>query len=120
MEQARQFVATDTEGLGSTIKIEAVPRLVLHLGEQDRLPLQCRCAGDPVSFRKLSDDLGMRVLSDLADQRLAVAIGHPILWLDLLSAIDALLKSALLRGYLLRLFHALGGNELGIHLTIPP
>ena len=97
-----------------------MPRLVLHLGEQDRLPLQCRCAGDPVSFRKLSDDLGMRVLSDLADQRLAVAIGHPILWLDLLSAVDALLKSALLRGHLLRLFHALGGNELGIHLTFPP
>ena len=72
-------------------------RLVLHLGEQDRLALQRRRAGDPVALGQLADDLGMGVLADLADQRLAVALGHPLLGLDLLAAVDALLEGALLR-----------------------
>jgi hypothetical protein len=58
--------------------------LVLHLGQQDRLALEGGRAADPVALRLHPDDLGVRVLGDLADQRLAVAVGHPVARLDLL------------------------------------
>jgi hypothetical protein len=79
--------------LGGAVEVEAVPGLVLHLGQQDRLALQRRGAGDPVALGQLADDLGMRVLADLADQRLAIALGHPVLRLDLFARIDAVLKA---------------------------
>jgi hypothetical protein len=39
----------------------------------------------------------MRVLRDLADQRAAIGLGHPVLRLDAHVRIDARLKSLLLR-----------------------
>ena len=43
---------------------------------------------DPVSLRLHPDDLGMGVLGDLADQGVAVALGHPVRGLDLLLGVD--------------------------------
>ena len=57
-------------------------RLVLHLGHEDRLALEARRAGDPVGLGLHADDLGVRVLRDLADERLAVRVGHPVAGLD--------------------------------------
>ncbi|CAM2148529.1 hypothetical protein PT2222_200004 [Paraburkholderia tropica] len=78
-----QLVARDAERFRRAIEIEAVARLVLHLGEQDRLALQTRRARNPVAFRQHAHDFRVRVLRDLAHQRLAVGIGHPVLRLDL-------------------------------------
>ena len=44
--------------------------------------------GDPVALRLHADDLGVRVLGDLPDQRLAVRLGHPVARLDLLVGRD--------------------------------
>ena len=70
--------------------------LVLHLGHQDRLALQRRRARDPVALGQHADDLGMRVLRNLPDQRLAVRLRHPVLRLDLDVGVDPLLKRAFL------------------------
>ena len=51
------LLAARAERLGGAIKIEPVPRLVLHLGEQDRLAPERRRAGNPIAFRKHADDL---------------------------------------------------------------
>ena len=107
-EPLGEVVAGDAEGLGGAVEIEAVAGLVLHLGEEDGLALQRGRAGDPVALGELADDLGMGVLADLADQRLAVALGHPLLGLDLLVAVDALLEGALLGRHLLGLLQAVG------------
>ena len=121
MQELREFVASYPECFGSAVEVKAVPRLVLHLGKQDRLALQRGRAGDPVALGQLSDDLGMGMLADLADQRLAVALGHPLLGLDLLAAVDALLEGALLRSHLVvRLgAGAVGRDHLGVHLFPP-
>jgi hypothetical protein len=112
-------VAAHAERLDGAVEIEPMPRLVLHLGEQDRLALQRRRPRDPVALGKLADDLGMRVLADLADQRLAIALGHPLLGLDLLAPVDALLEGALLGRHLLGLLQAVGLDQLGVH-GLPP
>ena len=52
-----------------------VAGLVLHLGDEDRLAPQRRRPRDPVALRLHPDDLRVRVLGDLPDQRLAVASG---------------------------------------------
>ncbi|MNN70500.1 hypothetical protein D3C81_1863530 [compost metagenome] len=75
---------------------------VLDLGQQHCLALQRGRAGDPVAFRQLADDFRVRVLRDLADQGLAVGLGHPVLGLDLDAVIHAGLERALLR---VHLFH---------------
>jgi hypothetical protein len=59
-----------------------VARLVLHLRQQDRLATKRRCAADPVALGLHSDDLGVRVLRDLPDQRAAVLLRHPVAGLD--------------------------------------
>jgi hypothetical protein len=59
-----------------------VPGLVLHLGQQDRLAPQRRRPGQPVALRLHADDLGVRVLGDLAHQRLPVRLRHPVARLD--------------------------------------
>jgi hypothetical protein len=61
---------------------------VLHLGHQDRLALERRRTRDPVAFRQHADDLGVRVLRDLADQRFPIRIGHRVLRLDLDVGVD--------------------------------
>jgi len=65
-----------------------VPRLVLHLREQDRLAAQGRRAADPVPLRLHADDLGVRVLRDLAHKRAPVGLGHPVVGLDLVFRVD--------------------------------
>jgi len=87
--------AGDAQGLGGTVKVEAMPTLVLHLGQQDRLASQRGRAGDPVAFRLHADHLGMSMLRYLADQVLAIGLGHPVLRLDLLLVLDALQKALL-------------------------
>jgi hypothetical protein len=59
-----------------------VSGLVLDLGQQGGLASQARGAGDPVALGLHADDLGVGVLRDLADQRLAVGRGHPVAGLD--------------------------------------
>ena len=78
------------------VQVQAVAALVLHLGHQDGLALQRRRARDPVAFGQHADDLRVRVLRDLADQRAAIGVGHPVLGLDLDVGVDARLERALL------------------------
>ena len=59
-----------------------MPGLVLHLGQQDRLAAQAGRGEQPVALGLHADDLRVRVLGDLADQRLPVALGHPVARLD--------------------------------------
>ncbi len=66
--------------------------LVLHLGQQDRLAAQRGRAGDPVALGLHADDLGVRVLGHLADQRGAVLLRHPVARLDPVVARDDLLE----------------------------
>src|SRR5699024_1065932 len=49
---------------------------------------QIRCARQPVTFRLHPDNFGVRMLSDLTDQRLAVALRHPVPWFDALVAFN--------------------------------
>ena len=67
--------------------------LVLNLGQQGRLATQARRAGDPVAFRQHADDFRMGVLTDLAHQSPAVALGHIVVRLDLFLGIDTRLES---------------------------
>ena len=69
-----------------------MPSFILHLGQQNGLAFERRCAGDPVAFGQHADDFRMRVLADLADQRFAVGVGHPVLRLDANVRVDFLLK----------------------------
>jgi hypothetical protein len=65
-----------------------VAGLVLHLRQEDRLALERWRPADPVALRLHADDLRVRVLRDLADQALAVVVGHPVARLDLLIGRD--------------------------------
>ena len=121
VELLQQLVAGHAQGLGGAVEVEAVAGLVLHLGEQDRLALQGRRAGDPVALGQLADDLGMRVLRDLPDQGLAIGLGHPLLGLDLDVGVDPVLEGPLLRRHLvegLDLIEA-GLDHLGVHGASP-
>ena len=82
VELVDQVRAVDAQGLGRGVEVEPVPRLVLDLRHQDRLALEARCAADPVALRLHPDDLGVRVLGDLADQGPAIALGHLVARLD--------------------------------------
>ena len=76
VQLVEQVGPVHAERLGGGVQVEAVTRLVLHLGHQDRLAAQARGAADPVALGLHADDLGVRVLGDLADQRLAVGLRH--------------------------------------------
>ena len=67
--------------------------LVLHLGHEDGLASQAGCA-NPVTLRLHADDLGVRVLGDLPDQRLAVRVRHPVARLDALVGVDEVVEQA--------------------------
>ena len=88
MEPVEQLLPVDAEGLGGGVEVEPVPGLVLDLGDEDRLAAQRRGAGDPVALGLHADDLGVRVLGDLADQRLAVLVGHRVARFDALVGRD--------------------------------
>src|SRR3712207_7856460 len=53
-----------------------------HLGEQDGLAPQAGGREQPVALGLHPDDLRVGVLGDLADEGLAVALGHPVARLD--------------------------------------
>ena len=55
---------------------------ILHFGQQNGFTPQGWCASDPVTFRQHTNNLGVRMLPNLADQCLSVSIGHSVLWLD--------------------------------------
>ena len=82
VQLVEQVVAVDAERLGGGVEVEAVAGLVLHLGHQDGLAAQTGRAGDPVALGLHADDLGVRVLGDLADQRPPVGLGHLVARLD--------------------------------------
>ena len=101
MQVGDQLVARHAERLGRAVEIEPVARFVLDLGHQDRLALQGRRARDPVALGQHADDLRVRMLRNLPDQRLAIGLGHPVLGLDLDVGVDSRLERALLRRHLL-------------------
>ncbi len=96
MQIGNELIARHAEGFRGRVQIQPVAGFVLHLGHQDRLALERRGARDPVAFRQHAHDLGMRVLRNLPDERLAVGLGHPVLGLDAHVGVDALLERALL------------------------
>src|SRR5579884_423752 len=67
-----------TKGFCGRIEIQSVTSLILHLGEQDRLATQRRSTRDPIALRLHANDLGMRMLGDLAKHGFAITIGHPV------------------------------------------
>src|SRR5690606_17830511 len=81
-EQLGELLAVDAERLRGRVQVQAVAGLVLHLGQQDRLAPQAGGPPDPVALGLHPDDLRVRVLGDLADQRLPVRLGHPVARLD--------------------------------------
>ena len=84
VQRVEQLVAGDPERLGGGVEVEPVAGLVLHLGQQDRLAPQARRPGEPVALGLHPDDLAVRVLGDLPDQRRAVGVGHVVARLDAL------------------------------------
>ncbi len=88
MEQVDELRAVDAERLRGAVQIEAVTGLVLHLGHEDRLAAEGGRAGDPVALGLHPDDLGVGVLGNLADERRAVTLGHPVARLDPLIGVD--------------------------------
>jgi hypothetical protein len=92
-----QLIARNAERLGGAVEIHAVPAFVLNLRHQHGLAAQRRRPRDPVAFRQHADDLGVRVLGDLADERLTVGVGHPVFRLDALFGVYFRLE-ALLQG----------------------
>ena len=91
-ELVGELAARGAERLAGGVEVEPVAGLVLHLGQQDRLAPQRRRPGDPVALGLHADDLGVRVLGDLADQRLAVVLRHPVARLDPVVARDGRLE----------------------------
>ena len=82
VQRVEQVGAVHAERLGGGVQVEAVAGLVLHLGHQDRLAAQARRPADPVALGLHADDLGVRVLGDLAHQRAPVGLRHLVAGLD--------------------------------------
>ena len=95
---ADHLVARYAERLGSAVKVQTVPGLVLNLGQQDRLAFQRRRPRQPVALGLHADDLGMRVLRNLANERAPIGLRHPVLGFDLFFGVDARLKCLELLG----------------------
>ncbi len=115
-----QLVARHAHRFSRAVQVEAMAALILHLGEQDGLALKARRPADPVALGLHADDFGMRVLRDLADQGLAVRIGHPVLRLDLAVSVHHRVEMRLLRRDVgLHRFERLGVardiKRLGVH-----
>mgnify|MGYP000001566699 CR=1 FL=1 len=76
---------------------QAMPAFILDFGQQNGFALEAGGATDPVAFRQHANDFRMCVLTDLAYQRLAVSIGHPVARLDFFVGIDLGIKTDLQR-----------------------
>jgi hypothetical protein len=98
VQHLQQVGSVDPQGLGRTVEVEPVAGLVLHLGDQDGLAPQAGGPGDPVALRLHPDDLRVGVLRDLADQRPAVALRHPIARFDALVGRDQPIELLLIGG----------------------
>jgi hypothetical protein len=72
-----------------------VTGLVLHLRQEDRLTAQAGGAGEPVALGLHADDLGVRVLGNLAHERGAVLLRHPVARLDAVVVLDGALEVGL-------------------------
>ena len=92
MEEFHQMVAGHAEGFRRRVQIETMTGFVLDFGDEDGLATQRRRTRDPVAFGLHPDDLRVRVLGDLADQRLAVGLRHPVARLHLFFRVQQLLK----------------------------
>ena len=92
MQLVDQFFPGDAQGFRGAVQVQAVPALVLYLGQQDRLAPQGRRPRNPVTLRQLSDNLGMGVLGYLPDQGFPVGVRHPVTRFDFLLGIDPLLE----------------------------
>ena len=87
-KEIEEFGSIGAESFGGTVEIQPVAGLILHLGGQDGLPTKRRGSCDPRTLRLHADDLGVGVLSDLTNERLAVIIGHPVVAFDALICFD--------------------------------
>jgi hypothetical protein len=70
-----------------------MPCFILNFCQQDAFASQGGSARQPIAFRLHTDYLGMCVLGYLADQGLAISLGHPVLGLYFFLSVDASLKS---------------------------
>ena len=75
---------------------------VLDFGDQYELGSKARRARNPIGFRQHADHLRVGVLGNLADERFAVAVGHPLFRLDLVLGSHIVHKTRL---HLNGLFH---------------
>src|SRR6478735_8953497 len=101
-EVVHHLVPGLAKGFRGRVEVEAVAGLVLDLGHEDGLALQAGGAGNPVGFRLHADDLGVRVLGDLAKEGLAVGRRHPVAGLDPRVLSDDPVKVGLACGVLFR------------------
>ncbi|CPM42962.1 Uncharacterised protein [Bordetella pertussis] len=115
-----QVLARNAQRLGRAVEIQAVPGLVLHLGQQDRLALERRRAGDPVALGQHADDLGMGVLGNLAHQGLAIGLGHPVLGFDAHPVVDTALERLLGAFQLIDMLDLAdpGFDQLSVHICL--
>src|SRR3546814_9366496 len=111
MQRLYHLLAAGAERLGRRIEIEAVPRLVLNLGEQNGLAPERRRARDPVALRQHTNDLAMRMLRNLPRERAPIGLGHPVLGLDELVRRQARLEGGELFRVLDMLDRRLGRSE---------
>ena len=89
------MLARGAQGFGRRIQVQAVATLILHLGQQNRFALERGCAGYPLAFGLHADDFTVGMLTDLAHQRAAVGLGHPVLRLDLLVGVNLFVETDL-------------------------
>jgi len=120
VEPVEKLLAIDAERLGGGVEVEPVARLVLDLRDQDGLAAQAGRPRDPVALGLHADDLGVRVLGDLPDERLAVRVRHPVTGLDALVGLDELVE-ALLSVLVLRAVRAAcgAGVVVAVHGALP-
>ena len=97
MQVVEQFGPIGAEALGRAVQVQAVTRLVLHLGGEDGLATQRWGPRDPFTLGLHPDDLAVGVLGDLADQRLSVVVGHPVIGFDAVVALDEGVETGLIR-----------------------
>ena len=110
-----QRLSRDAQRFSGGIEIQAMPALILHLGQQRRLAPQRGRAGDPVALWQHADDFGMGVLADLPDQGAAIGGRHPVVRLDAVFRVDTGLEAGE-QGRILRAANLVGGvQRLRVH-----
>src|SRR5690606_13200807 len=116
-QEVDELVARDAQRLRGRVQVRAVAGLVLDLRHEDRLAPQRRRAGDPVALGLHADDLGVRVLGDLAHEGPAVALGHPVARLDALVRRDRRLERRQQLPWLVAVVDGARPAEVAVHQT---